>query len=164
MIEEIKNLPLPMTRDPFEYLDVPDDRIEVKNLLKNIKAEATLLQELLEECEERSENLVYRFYHQSFKVYALQQFTLDITAKLQSLLPDTPLNPWFNQIVHEGTNKQFERVDNSRWLYETRPILEAFFHARYFLQMAIKYGKEIDEPPRLLPSGWAGLLYLYNLR
>jgi hypothetical protein len=42
--------------------------------------------------------------------------------------------------------------------------LEAFFHARYVLEMAVKYGDDLDEPTNLLPSGWAGLLYLYNLR
>jgi hypothetical protein len=43
-------------------------------------------------------------------------------------------------------------------------MLEAFFHARYFLEMAVKYGRELELPPTLLPSGWAALLYLYNLR
>jgi hypothetical protein len=46
----------------------------------------------------------------------------------------------------------------------TRPIVEAFFHARYFLEMAVRYGKELATAPCLLPSGWASLLYLYGLR
>jgi hypothetical protein len=54
--------------------------------------------------------------------------------------------------------------DNRRWLEATRPIVEAFFHARYFLDMACKYGELLDAPPNLLPSGWASLLYLYDLR
>jgi len=53
---------------------------------------------------------------------------------------------------------------SATWDASTRPLLEAFFHARYFLEMAVKYGAELDEPPTTLPSGWAGLLYLYNLR
>jgi hypothetical protein len=44
------------------------------------------------------------------------------------------------------------------------PILEAFFHARYFLEMACRYGRELEHPPNLLPSGWASVLYLYALR
>jgi hypothetical protein len=28
----------------------------------------------------------------------------------------------------------------------TRPIIEAFTHARYFLEMAVKYGAELDAP------------------
>ena len=27
-----------------------------------------------------------------------------------------------------------------------------------------KYGRELDEPPDSLPSGWAAVLYLYGLR
>ncbi len=39
---------------------------------------------------------------------------------------------------------------------------EAFFHARYFLEMACRYAN----PPEghVLPSGWAGLLSLFELR
>jgi hypothetical protein len=32
------------------------------------------------------------------------------------------------------------------------------------LEMAVKYGRELDEPTDSLPSGWAAFLYLYNLR
>ena len=28
----------------------------------------------------------------------------------------------------------------------------------------IKYGRELKYPPKMLPSGWASFLYLYNLR
>jgi len=36
-------------------------------------------------------------------------------------------------------------------------IVEAFFHAHYFLRMAGKYGCELDEAPQALPSGWAAV-------
>lgn len=49
------------------------------------------------------------------------------------------LDPWFTAIVRAGTGKAFETGDNSRWPEATRPILEAFFHARYFLEMAVRY-------------------------
>lgn len=73
------------------------------------------------------------------------------------------MNAWFRAIVEEGTGKTFASEHNHRWLEVTRPIVEAFFHARYFLEMAARYGKTLDGPPRLLPSGWAALLYLYDL-
>jgi len=110
------------------------------------------------------EDGVYRFYHQSFKVYQLQNHTVAIVEKLQSLLPGRKLNEYFIQIVAEGTGKAFSPQHNQIWLETTRPIVEAFFHARYFLQMAVKYGRELEYPPRVMPSGWAALLYLYNLR
>ena len=53
---------------------------------------------------------------------------------------------------------------NKRWLEETRPILEAFFHARMMLEFVVRYGRELEDAPQVLPSGWAAVLCLYNLR
>jgi hypothetical protein len=49
------------------------------------------------------EDPIYRFYHQSFKVYALQEQTQPLARLLASLAPDRPLNAWFLRIVQEGT-------------------------------------------------------------
>ena len=110
------------------------------------------------------EDFVYRFYHGSFKVYGVQSATSEIVERLRRLLPEVPLNERFLEIVAEGTGKTFSPEVNENWEANTRPLLEAFFHARYFLEMAVKYGAELSEPPSPFPSGWAGLLYLYNLR
>ena len=83
---------------------------------------------------------------------------------LQALAPNRQLNEWFVRIVSKGTEKDFTPEDNSHWLEVTRPIVEAFFHARYFLEMAVRYGRELTVAPQMLPSGWAALLYLYQLR
>jgi hypothetical protein len=109
------------------------------------------------------EDPVYRFYHQSFKVFALQETIRKIVAELQELLPGRGLNPWFREIVEAGTGHQFDVSCNADWLRHTRPILEAFFHARFMLEMAVRYA-DLEEPPQMLPSGWAALLYLYELR
>lgn len=140
--------------------------MEVKELFQNLQVELPALEKLLARCSDHwgYEDPVYRFYHQSFKVYSLQDKTLEIVAKFQALAPNLPLNEWFMSIVQEGTGKTFTMKDNKNWLVVTRPIVEAFFHARYFLEMAVKYGKELKSPPQPLPSGWAALLYLYNLR
>ena len=143
-----------------------DDRADVQALLANLKDALPQLDELLRRCSDHwgYEDPIYRFYHQSWKVYALQKETTTIIAALEALAPDRSLNQWFLQIVREGTGKTFEPEHNQSWLEVTRPILEAFFHARYFLEMAVRYGKKLEKPPRLLPSGWAALLYLYDLR
>ncbi|MBI2403373.1 MAG: hypothetical protein HYV20_11705 [Gemmatimonadetes bacterium] len=124
------------------------------------------LEALLRECRSHwgYEDGVYRFYHHSFKVYALQERTMAMVAALQALAPERQLNESFVAIVREGTGKRFEPGHNRQWLEVTRPIVEAFFHAQYFLEMAVRYGKELKQPPRQLPSGWAAFLYLYNLR
>jgi len=143
-----------------------DDRPTVKRLLESLSANLPDLEKLLEECSEKwwYVDPIYRFYHQSYKVYSVQNMTLRIVAKLESVLPDHPLNEWFLQIVREGTGKEFSREDNNNWLAVTRPMLEAFFHARFFLEMAVAYGRELKLPPLPLPVGWAALLYLYNMR
>ena len=109
------------------------------------------------------EDPVYRFYHQSYKLYYLQSETEEIVGLLKSLAPDRSLNPWFRAIIEDGTQKTFTPADNQEWLSITRPILEAFFHARFFLEMAVRYSS-LDDPPMPLPSGYAALLYLYGLR
>jgi hypothetical protein len=90
---------------------------------------------------------------------------LEIVARLKGLLPEARMNEWFIQIISEGTGKTFKEGDNENWQATTRPIIEAFFHARFFLEMAVKYGHQFNFPPNsFLPSGWAAFLYLYNLR
>jgi hypothetical protein len=141
-------------------------RQEEVKLLAAIKDALPRLEQMWQQANSHwgYEDPVYRFYHQSFKVYHLQADIAEIVKVLQDLAPHLPLNPWFMQIVGEGTAEQFSMEVNQRWVTATRPILEAFFHARYFLEMVCKYGKELNEPPNSLPSGWAAVLYLYGLR
>jgi len=143
-----------------------DDREPVQVLFAHIQTVLPKLEALLAEVSGQwgYEDAVYRFYHQSFKVYGLQASTTKIVAELQALAPDRPLHPWFMRIVNDGTEKVFQPEHKRQWLEVTRPILEAFFHARYFLEMAVRYGRDLAYPPRFLPSGWAALLYLYDLR
>lgn len=151
----------------FSMRDHPlDERPEVQALFKNLQSQLPELEKLLAQCNNHwgYEDPIYRFYHQSFKVYGLQDETKRIVKALQGLAPQLPLNKWFARIVEEGTGKVFKPEENQNWLAVTRPILEAFFHARFFLEMAVKYGRELQAPPNTLPSGWAALLYLYNLR
>lgn len=147
-------------------LDAVDDTPAVQALFSSLKAALPELEKLLRECDGEwgYEDPIYRFYHQSFKVYALGNTTKRIVSALQALAPEQPLNEWFVGIVAEGTDKTFDHEHNARWLEVTRPIVEAFFHARYFLEMAVTYGRDLTAPPRLLPSGWASFLYLYRLR
>jgi hypothetical protein len=50
------------------------------------------------------------------------------------------------QIIAEGTGKEFDLSMNDRWLAETRPIFEAFFHAKHMLEMVVKCGREQINP------------------
>ena len=134
-------------------------------LLGRLRERRAALAELLARSSDHwgFEDPVYRFYHQSFKVYHVQETTKSIVAALGDLAPQRPMNEWFLEILALGTGHEFTLEHNSRWTEVTRPILEAFFHARFFLEMAVRYST-LDSPPRPLPSGYAALLYLYGLR
>lgn len=134
-------------------------------LLTRLKEKVEELSVLLEKMDRHwgIEDRVYRFYHQSLKVYDVQEMTQEAVELLQSLLPERPLNTLFMQIVREGTGKKFELSHNENWLHHTRPMVEALFHAHYFMKMACKYGQELEAQPAGLPSGYAALLYLFDL-
>ena len=150
--------------DPLEQLR--EQSKLAGQLLSKIKEQLPKLEELLAQVESHwgIEDSFYRFYHQSFKVYHVQQTTKEICNALQNLLPGREMNEWFGKIIADGTGHEFEMSHNRDWLHHTRPILEAFFHAHFFLKMVVKYGRELQSAPEILPSGWAAVLYLFNLR
>jgi hypothetical protein len=153
-----------MTLEDLEKHEAVRKELEQK-LLDNLKNKKSELEKLLEEVDDHwtYEDKIYRFYHHSFKVYGLQGANKKIVDSLQSLLPERQMNKWFKKIVEEGTNKTWELSHNQEWLLHTRPILEAFFHSKYFLEMSVKYS-DVKTPPNPMPSGYAGLLYLFDLR
>lgn len=141
-------------------------------LLAKLKSKLPELEKLLEKVnsEWNYEDGLYRFYHHSFKVFRLQELTIEMVEAFRQLHPKGvygKLNEDFMQIYSEGTHMTFTLADNDRWHHVTRPIVEAFLHSKYFLEMAVKSGKELakeTEAPTLLPSGWAAFLYLFDMR
>jgi len=137
-------------------------------LLANLKSRLPELSALLQEMNSHwlYEDPLYRFYHQSFKVYALQNETKKIVEALKSVAPaGATFCKEFEEIYSAGASgKRFEMEHNQNWTAHTRVFVEAFFHARFFLEMAVKYGQELETAPNALPSGWAALLCLYNMR
>jgi len=85
---------------------------------------------------------------------------------LKLIAPDgTKFCAYFEELLQAGANdKRFEMDHNLEWTRHTRPFVEAFFHARYFLEMAVKYGATLEKAPELMLSGWAVLLCLYDIR
>lgn len=140
--------------------------IDSQPLLLAIKSRDADLSALLERVSSHwhGEDGFYRFYHQSWKLYGLQRDTEEMVELLRSLWPEKELHPWFTQIISEGTGWEFSFEDNRDWLRRGRPILEAFIHARTMLELAVKYGRDLEHAPLAMPSGWAALLYLYSAR
>ena len=135
------------------------------NLVATLKEQMPLLEDLLASVrDERTyEDRIYRFYHCSYKVYDLQVSTEEIVIAFLALSPEQKLNNMFMTIIQEGTGKVFAMEDNQQWMKATRPIIEAFLHATYFLEMVVKYGKQPDSTEGAYPSGWAAVLTLFDL-
>jgi hypothetical protein len=153
-----------MELNPYEPLQVKL-RLE-RVLLENMRKQASDLRTLLEKVNGHwvYEDGLYRFYHQSFKVYNLQAYTLEMTAALAKLAPEgRPFCEYFRNILQNGTGRVFISQANERWIEETAPITLAFLHAKYFLEMAIQYST-LEDPPQPMPSGWAAVLSLFDLR
>lgn len=148
-----------------------DNKIVMQdNLLKNIKENLSSLEKILEETNSvwNYEDLMYRFYHCSFKVYAIQYLTKELVKQLEKISPhdnEKIKNEMFLEIISKGAgNISWEREHNKKWSKTCRPFLEAFFHSRYFIEVAVKYGKKYEIIPEVIESGWAALLELYGIR
>ena len=138
-----------------------------QSLLRSLKARRKRLEGLLAETEATwgIEDGFYRFYHQSMKVGNLSGLTAEIVRELRALLPERGLHPWFVQIVAEGARAAAELpATETAWVTQMRPVVEAGFHAHFFLKLACRYGRKLRTPPAAFPAGWGAILYLFQLR
>ena len=138
---------------------------EHQKLLNSIKKRLPEIERLLNVVNSHwnYEDPIYRYYHRSYKSYYIQDSTLAMV-NLFNKICNVPLNAQFMNIIKNGTNKRWKEVANKNWDKINRPMLEAYFHARFFLEMVYKYGKKFKKTPEVMPSGWAAILYLYNMR
>lgn len=134
-------------------------------LLANIKENRSRIESSLKHIKKFEGELVYYFYHQSWDVFIAKTTLETNKAFFESLSPDSkPLNAWFLSIYETAVQKEFDDSTNANWRSETQPILEAYWHTRYFLEQMLMAADELETAPETLPYGWAAVLYLYNLR
>ena len=163
---------LSQTKEDNISISVDFDAICKKqnDLLRNIKVNLHTMEKLLDKIsgEWEYEDMIYRYYHHSFKVYRLQAVTTEIVDELRKISPHSGewmFHRYFVDILKKGCiDREWTQSDNRKWQETTCPFVEAFLHAKFFLEMAIKYGKKYDKAPVLLDSGWAALLHLYRIR
>lgn len=122
------------------------------------------------------EDLVYRFWHHSFKVYALQDYTQRGVDIIRSFAPPgSALHPFFEEIVEQGTGVVFDMSHNKDWTKHTRGLVEAFWHVTHIIEMMLKHAPSettasIEESAgdtggfHFISSGWATVLEVFNLR
>ena len=151
----------------MEYIPLEELQRLERVLLENMRREAPRLRQALEDVNSEScyEDGIYRYYHGSFKVFHLQGITKLMVDALAAISPEgRPFCDLFGEIIRQGTSREFSPEDNQHWLERATPITLAFFHAKYFVEMAVKYAAELTEPPQPMPYGWAALLCLYGIR
>jgi len=148
------------------YMFQNEDQKRHDALLANIKAHLLETEKLLVGFHAAEEDGTYRFYHQSFKAFQLQPYIRRARDLFTRIAPDgATLNAWFTAICDGAVGHEFDSGrTNDNWQVETRPVLEAFWHCKYFLEQMLRYGRELETAPQMLPSGWAAILYLYNMR
>jgi hypothetical protein len=136
-------------------------------LLSRIKECLPALEDLQKQIEDAEEAGVYWYYHSDPHVYGLQQYTESACSLFRQIASheEGNLALLFELIVREGTNRTPNLVVQSRvWIQDAAPIVSAYYHAKYFISQHIKYAKELENSPDTLPSGWAAILCLYELR
>jgi YVTN family beta-propeller protein len=126
------------------------DRLE-RLLLGRLKKHKAELEEMLQLLSGHwtYEDHFYRYYHASWKVFGTQTTPGRAVTLLRKLLPERELNLTFEDILAEGTGQEFE--SNQDWDRVTRPILEAFCHAKFMIEMAVRYAG-LPQPPQPMPS------------
>lgn len=136
-----------------------------QKLLDAIKEHLPQLEQLLRVIESDYEDRIYRFYYESSKIYSLQGTTLKAVEIFKNIgqQADARLCDCFEEIILDGTGKNWKMADPN-WRRYQRSIVEAFLHTKYFVEMMVKYGRELETLPKILPSGWAAILMLYGQR
>ncbi|BAU29727.1 hypothetical protein DFP93_106104 [Aneurinibacillus soli] len=138
-------------------------------LLQGIQKRKSEIISLYEKGKRVRDDGVYRYYRTSAKVYfGMQKYTEQLIDFFRSLIQwdgdSQELNANFMRIMESGTGKKFTHDMNCRWEEETRPIVEAFFHALYMLEMIVDYGLRKEDVSLGIEPGWGSVLYLYGLR
>ena len=140
-------------------------------LLTNIKKNRKRIKFLLKVVNSREgayEGEIYRFYHYSFKVYRLHGTIKSMVEVLQACdpKPEKKFCVFFETILNDAEAVgAWKEEHNKEWLKYTRPIVEAFLHAKYMLEMAYLCDKLYRRAPKgFIDQKWGSLLELYGIR
>src|ERR1700676_3938422 len=123
----------------------------INTLFHRIKARLQELEDVAATLEEAEEDGVYRLYHGSYKVFDLHDPVKAAFKLIKKIEVDS--DPPYSEcarIVEAGTKHQFSATTNENWEAETKPILEAFWHTKYFINMMVNKRGDGEEGARRL--------------
>ena len=161
---------------PIRYGEIREKREQmIQKLFKSIKDNKDIIHKLYESnCGYVYEDMIYRFYHYSFKVFYLQAEINEIVEFLgklnpiENLIDINPvlkLNKVFLGIVDCARKEgEFKLEYNNDFPSHARPIVEAYCHCKYFVDMLESIATKDESPDGMISSAFAAVLELYNLR
>jgi hypothetical protein len=91
------------------------------------------------------DDVMYRYYNKSSKTYYAQKITAKIVNMLRIINPyqqECKVDRNFLDIIDKGTIKTFDVNKDDDWKSNSQYMLEAMFHAKYMLELAVKYGRK----------------------
>jgi hypothetical protein len=141
-------------------------RFLANQLLTNIKSNLNIVEPLVASFRKSEPEFIYRFYHQSFKVFGYKELVRFSVNFFEKISPSSrPLNTWYRSIIDKGLANEFNvETTNQNWLQEVQPLLEAFWHSKYFTEQMLSSATTLETAPQTLPYDWAAVLYLFDLR
>lgn len=108
---------------------------------------------------------VYRFYHQSFKVFSQQDWIAECVREFAGIYPRRLLNRTYCLIAERGLVCECVPRINKDWLRCTGPVVESSFHTWVFLDALVRVMKSPAKAvPQTLTAEWGIALYLWDLR
>ena len=89
------------------------------------------------------------------------ELSRNATELFHEIAPEsTDINILYLDIANDALNRKFDpERTNINWLEATLPLTQAFWHTKYFLEQMAVAAESLEEAPRVLPSGWAAVLY-----
>ena len=138
----------------------------MRELLDAIRHRRAEIEELQRGLEAAEADGVLGYYEPGVEIYQLQPAVRAARKFLAALAPaGIELNPGFLEVCRGACARRFEWEANpGDWGAETRPILEGFWHCRYFVRMLARFGCEPEAASGPMSPGRAAVLCLYGLR
>lgn len=145
-----------------DYRKIMDEHAALLSAIKQHLPEIKKLAEYLH--GPTATDRLYRYFHHSLKVYALQEMTEKAVELLQSVAPSLPLAPLLTIPVARGTGMKFDMSHNASWTWRALWITQAFLLVREVVDQVVASGETLSEAPSSLPSEWALVLEVYGIR
>lgn len=150
-----------LARPKIDLLQAQDE------LLKQLELRRDDIAQFRERLVLDGDDLVYRFFHQSFKVYRLQAVNREAVEFLETFLKpehERGFDFQMRELIAAGAgNIEFKDEHNLEWGRHTRPFVELYLHVKHILDCMLE-APEAQKEKSCLTIPFATVLSCFNLR